>query len=222
MNDGGVVYVVDDDPGVRSGLRLLFASVRLSVAGFDSAEAFLSSYDKSRPGVLVLDVRMPGMGGLDLLDQIVAEDLPIPVIILTGHGDVAMAVRALKRGALEFIQKPGNEQSLLDLVQDAMAANVRCLTARTQQCELLGRFDSLSQREREVALRIAEGMPNRKVAEELAISARTVETHRMNAMRKLGVHVATDLVHVVESAQAGMLRRCASGQGLCPACRLMR
>lgn len=213
------VYVVDDEPGVCHGLRMLFGSVRLHVASFASVDAFLGAYDPAQPGVLVLDVRMPGVGGMDFLDQMVEADMPLPVIILTGHGDVAMAVRAVKRGALEFIQKPGNEQALLDRVQEALQGNAECLRARAREAELLTRYRELSARERQVVERIAEGLPNREVALVLGISERTVETHRLNALRKLNMRVGAELIRLVDCSERRSRRCCAVGAAWCPACR---
>lgn len=216
------VYVVDDEPGVRHGLKLLFSSVKLRVETFAAADAFLAAYDPSRPGVLVLDVRMPGIGGLDFLDQMVDADLPLPVIILTGHGDVQMAVRAVKRGALEFIQKPGNEQALLDRVQEALLGNAECIVARAREAELQARWRELSARERQVIECVANGQQNRETAVAMGISERTVETHRLNALRKLNLRIGAELIRLVECAEQRSRRCCATGGAWCPACRALR
>ncbi len=216
------VYVVDDEPGVCHGLRMLFTSVKLRVETFNAADAFLAAYDPQVPGVLVLDVRMPGIGGLDFLDHMVEVDMPLPVIILTGHGDVGMAVRALKRGALEFIQKPGNEQALLDRVQEALQGNAECLPARAREAEYLQRLRALSVRERQVVEQIAEGSANRDVALVLGISERTVETHRLNALRKLNLRVGAELVRLVEADSTRGRRSCPGEGRWCPACRALR
>jgi len=194
MGDGPCVYVVDDDAAVRAGLKVLLASAGLKAVLFDSARAFLDAWDPSAPGCLLLDVRMPGLSGLDLLEQLKGKGMALPVIMLTGHGDVPMAVRALKHGALDFLQKPFNDQALLDRVQQALAQDAGKRREAEGAGEARERASRLTQREREVMDGIVAGKANKVVAAELGISERTVELHRARVMQKMGVRSLAALV----------------------------
>lgn len=185
------VFVVDDDVAVRDALRMLLRAAGMCVEAFPSAAAFLKAYRSTGPSCLVLDIRMPGMNGLDLQDELHNRKIVIPIVFLTGHGDVAMAVRALKKGAADFIEKPPDEEKLVLAVLNALRADAE----RRKQAnrhddisdDLASRVAALSQREREVLDRILETKRTRQIAEELCISIKTVEFHRARIREKLGV-----------------------------------
>jgi len=188
------IFVVDDDDAMRSSLRWLIESVGLTVKTFDSALDYLDAFDPDEPGCLVLDVRMPGMSGMELLENLSAYPLRPPVIIITGHGDVPMAVRAIKYGALDFIQKPFNDQELLDRIQQALDTDARNRQEMAGLDSLKSRYDALTPRERQIMDMVAAGKSNKAVASELDISSRTVEVHRARIMKKLKVKTLADLV----------------------------
>lgn len=220
MEQPGIVYVVDDDEAVQKGLHWLFASVQIEVRAFSRAEPFLEAYTPERPACLLLDVRMPGMNGLELLDRITALDHALPVIMLSGHGDIPMALRAVTRGAIDFIPKPGHEQQILDRVQEAIAANARCLAYRARRAAAVDVFRRLSPREQRIMRLVAVGHLNKEVAMELGISERTVESHRLSALRKLQMRVGADmsrLVSLIEDQEAGHCRLQLGNW--CPRCR---
>jgi two-component system, LuxR family, response regulator FixJ len=197
------VFVVDDDQAVRDGLRQLLQAVGLRVQTYASARDFLTTYQPDTPGCLVLDIRMPGMGGLDLQAQLVQEGVRLPVIFLTGHGDVPAAVRALKAGAMDFLQKPVNSQSLLDLVQQAIRRDAEARATSAEQAEITRRLATLTAREREVLDRMVAGKANKVIAVELAISERTVEFHRGKIMRKMHARSLAELVNIVNTHRVG-------------------
>jgi FixJ family two-component response regulator len=190
------VYVVDDEPAVRDSLAMLLRSVGLRVEAFASATAFLDAYAPALTGCLVADVRMPGMSGLALQEALAALGSTLPVIIVTGHGDVAMAVRAMKAGAADFIEKPFNEQTLLDAVHRAMATRKPSVSPGAARAEIEARVATLTPREKEVMLLVAEGRPNKVVATRLGLSTRTVEVHRAKVMEKLQARSLADLVRM--------------------------
>lgn len=196
-----VIYVVDDDQAVRDGLRRLLESVGLEVSTHADALEFLDRYVPERPGCLLLDMRMPGMGGLDLQDKLHERGIELPVIIITGHGDVPAAVRALKGGALDFIQKPFNPQALLDRVQQAIEQD----RARHQQAaarsDAMRKLSRLTAREREVMEMLLTGRANKVIAIELDISERTVEFHRANIMKKMNARSLAQLMSLVQAAR---------------------
>ena len=191
------VFVVDDDDAVRSSLSWLFESVGLNVLSFDSAQAFLDGFDPSVPGCLVLDIRMPGMSGLELQQRL---DQSLPIIVITGHGDVPMAVRAMKAGAFDFVEKPFNAQLLLETVQKALAEdrNKRVELRRQKDCR--ERIKRLTPRETEVAQLVFSGAANREIAEQLGLSAKTVEVHRARVMNKLEAGSVAELVRIMIGA----------------------
>lgn len=191
------VYIVDDDDAVRKSLGLLMKSVGLEYRGFESAGAFLEAYDPADAGCLVLDVRMAGMSGIDLHKELLDRHYIIPVIFITGHGDVSMAVDAMKSGAVDFIQKPFSDQALLDRVNHALSMDKEGRKTLAQKDELERRSDSLTPREKEVMELIVDGHPNKVVAHRLGISERTIEIHRSRVMKKLG---ANSLAHLVRMA----------------------
>ncbi|MBE7417858.1 MAG: response regulator transcription factor [Ideonella sp.] len=189
------VFVVDDDQAVQRSLRWLIESVRLPVQTFASAQEFLGCYDAELPGCLLLDVRMPGMSGLDLQQHLAARHRHhLPLIFVTGHGDVQMAVRAVQTGAFDFIEKPFNDQDLLDRVQRAIAHDAARRDRDNQHRELRERFDALTAREREVLDLVVQGQSNKAVAHALGLSAKTVEFHRAKVMEKLHARSLADLV----------------------------
>ncbi len=188
------VFVIDDDDGVRGSLKLLFKSVNLPVTAYASAQEFLPVYADDQPGCLVVDVRMPGMSGLELQQQLNLRGSMIPVIFITGHGDISMAVEAMQHGAFDFLPKPFRDQDLLDRVQRALerdAVNRRSLGATENLRE---RLESLTPREREVLALVTGGKPNKVVAADLGVSQRTVEIHRARVMEKMQ---ADSLAHLV-------------------------
>ena len=197
------VHIVDDDEAVRSGLRLLLASCGLQAQAYPGAQAFLDGVDADRPGCLLLDVRMPGMSGLELQERLQQRGLLFPVILLTGHGDVPMAVRAMKRGAFDFIQKPFNDQYLLDRINEAIALDLHERDRRRQQQVLRERLARLSAREQEVLDRLVQGEANKVIAAELGISERTVELHRARVMEKMEARSLAQLVQSIAELRRG-------------------
>ena len=185
------VFVVDDDAAVRDALRMLLRAARIYVETHGSASSFLKAYRPTHPGCLVLDIRMPGMSGLDLQDELHKRKILIPIVFLTGHGDVPMAVRALKKGAVDFIEKPHDEERLVLAVLNALRVD----NDRQKQAnrydevsdDLASRLAALSQREREVLDRVLETKQTRQISDELCISVKTVEFHRARIREKLGV-----------------------------------
>ena len=191
------VFVIDDDLEVREALELLMQSVGLAVTTYDSAQAFLETFDPDQPGCIVLDVRMPGMSGLDLQERLSKEKLHPPVIIITGHGDVPMAVRAVKSGAVDFIEKPFNDQLLLDSVHKSIEKDARQRGEASRLSELVQRYESLTPREKEVLKMVAGGQRNKVIAAELNITQSTVEAHRAKVMEKMNAHSLSDLMRIV-------------------------
>ncbi|HYH40269.1 MAG TPA: response regulator transcription factor [Azospirillum sp.] len=194
------VYVVDDDEAVRTSLAWLIGSVGLAVRAFGSADAFLAAWTEERPGCLVLDVRMPGMSGLELQEALARRGSSLPVIIVTGHADVPMAVRALKAGAIDFIEKPFNDQLLLDRIQDAVKRSQAAFAGQARRARVQSLLARLTPRERQVAELVAAGKPNKVIAFELDLSMKTVEVHRHNAMDKLEVASVADLTRLFMEA----------------------
>jgi two-component system response regulator FixJ len=190
------VYIVDDDDAVREALAALLGSVSLRHHCFASAEAFLDVANPHMRGCLLLDVRMPGMSGLELQRFLQDQSVALQVIIVTGHGDVPMAVRALKAGASDFIEKPFNEQDLLDRVQACLREDQELWSSRQALDEAATRFAALTPRERAVMELIAAGNHTKKIAAQLDIQDRTVDVHRFNIMRKAGVRTLAELLHL--------------------------
>jgi FixJ family two-component response regulator len=192
------VFVVDDEPSICAALKRLIKSVGLEVKTFPSAKDFLQSERPDGPGCLVLDVRLPGLSGLDLQQKLVEAKVDLPIIFMTGHGDIPMSVRAMKAGAVEFLTKPFNDQDLLDAIQQALA---RDGAARQRQSEISGlrqRYESLTPREREVFSLVVSGLLNKQTAAELGTSEKTIKTHRAQVMQKMNANSLADLVRMAE------------------------
>ncbi len=190
------VFVVDDDQAMRNSLKWLIESVGVAVESFASADDFLARYQTGRSGCLVLDVRMPGMSGLELLEHLVARKIRIPVVIITGHGDVPMAVRAMKAGAVDFIEKPFNDEVLLDAIRRALAYEERQRSHYTEHSQIEERLDHLTPREREVMQMVTDGKSNKEIANTLGVSAKTVEAHRARVMEKMQAGSLAELVRM--------------------------
>ncbi|MES9858843.1 MAG: response regulator [Sedimenticola sp.] len=199
MNNKATVFVVDDDQAMRSSLKWLIETVGMSVEVFASADEFIRGYYPGRAGCLLLDVRMPGMSGLELQEYFVEQQIHIPIIIITGHGDVPMAVRAMKVGAVDFIEKPFNDELLLDSIRNALALDVEQRSQQAQRSEIATRLAHLTPREHEVMEMVTNGCANKEIATELGVSAKTVEAHRARVMEKME---ATSLAGLVKMAIA--------------------
>lgn len=196
------VFVVDDEPVIRASLQRLLESVSLRVETYASANEFLDAFQPGRPGCIVLDVRMPGISGLDLQERLSVLGIDLPIIFVTAYGDVPMAVRALKGGAVDFVQKPFNSQALLDRIQVAIQQNVEAGRRRREREELAVRFSALTPREREVMQLVVAGKSNREIAEDLGLSAKTVEVHRAHVMRKVRADSLAELVRMHITCQS--------------------
>lgn len=191
------VFVVDDDAAVRESLALLVKSMSLAAETYASAQEFLEHYDGTRPGCLVLDIRMPLMSGLDLQQVLASRGLDVPIIFITGHGDVSMAVQAMRAGAVDFLEKPFKDQDLLDRIYQALELDRRRRAALEDAAAVRARFATLTPREREVLERIVLGQANKVIAVELALSERTVEIHRAKVMSKTAAKSLAELVALV-------------------------
>ena len=190
------LFVVDDDAAARTSLRLLLKSLGLNAIAYDSAAAFLADYDPEQPGCLLLDIRMPGMSGLDLQQELNRRGTISPIIFITGHGDVAMAVEAMQHGAFDFLQKPFREQELLDRIQKALARDSAIREQLRGHDAMRARLETLTAREREVLELVAKGGSNKVVGRALGISQRTVEIHRARVMEKMNAESVAQLVHM--------------------------
>jgi len=193
-----IVFVVDDDPSVRRAIKRLVGSVGLEVEPFESAQEFLRSKRPDAPSCLVLDIRLPGISGLDFQRELAQANIHIPIIFITAHGDIPMTVRAMKAGAVEFLTKPFRDQDLLDAIQFALE---RDRARRQQEAEiavLRERFESLTSREREVLPLVVSGLLNKQIAAEIGTSETTVKVHRGQLMRKMGADSLADLVRMAE------------------------
>jgi len=204
MGRAPTVFVVDDDPGAREGLRMLTESVGLSTEDYACAQEFLDAYDPDQPGCLVLDVRMPGMSGIELHRRLQADGLMIPVILITGHGDVPMAVEALHNGALDFMEKPYTPQLLLDRIQQALAQSTEAHRAKAESDAISARFALLTPRERDVVDLAVTGMTNKQIAARFGVSPQAVDARRARAMEKLHADTLVDLVRL--TLQSGSAR----------------
>jgi two-component system response regulator FixJ len=196
------VFIVDDDPAVQKGLRLLMKSVRMNVEAYLGAEEFLDSYNPARSGCLLVDVRMPGMSGLELQEKLREKKISIPVIMITGYGDVSVAVKAMKKGALDFLEKPFRGQVILERIREAFAEDARIRHKQADQEAIAARLETLTPRERQVMDLVIDGKPNKVIALELDVSRKTVEFHRSNVMKKMQVDSVAQLVRLLTSIDA--------------------
>jgi two-component system response regulator FixJ len=203
MTDEPVIHIVDDDRAAREGLGFLLTSLGLRVELHASAADLLARLDSAAVGCILADVRMPGMTGLDLLEELARRACPMPVIMITGHGDVPMAVRAMRAGAMDFFEKPVNGMALVGRIQEALAESRARLASGAERAALAARLASLTPREAEVARAVLAGRQNKQIAAELGISLKTVEIHRHNAMDKLGAASAAELVRLLVAAGWG-------------------
>jgi FixJ family two-component response regulator len=193
-----IVFVVEDDSSMREALTDLITSVGLLVKAFKSAREFLEHRKPDAPTCLVLDVRLPGLSGLDLQRELVRTEAPIPIIFITGHGDIPMSVRAIKEGAVEFLAKPFRDQDLLDAIQHALEIDRAARLERSMVAELRRRYESLTKREREVMKLVVSGLLNKQIAGELGSSEVTVKMHRGQVMRKMKAQSLVRLVRMAE------------------------
>ena len=196
-NEEPTVFVVDDDAAVRGSLRWLLESAQMNVETYSSAEEFLAGFASHPPGCLVLDVRMPGMNGLTLQEQLTERHIDLPVIIITGHADVPMAVKAMKGGAVGFIEKPFDDKTLLESIRLALRRNTEARTQTVERNEVLARLQQLTSREHQVFELVVQGRSNKEIASGLGIADKTVEVHRASVMRKMR---ADTLAHLIRLA----------------------
>ena len=197
MTRASVVFVVDDDPSVRSSLKFLLSSVGLQVESFESAETFLQRKPPDAPSCLVLDVRLRGLSGLDFQHELAARNIRIPIVFVTGHGDIPMSVRAMKAGAIEFLTKPYRDQDLLDAVRIALERDRARREQEKDLTDLRQRFESLTPREQEVISMAVLGMLNKQIADQLGTAENTVKVHRSRAMEKMNAQSFADLVRMI-------------------------
>ena len=193
MTSEPTVFVVDDDQAMRGSLQWLLESLKLNVETYASAKDFLSAYDPVHPGCLLLDVRMPDVSGLQLQEILAQRQIRIPVILITGHGDISMAVRTMKAGAFDFIEKPFNDQILLERIQQGLAVDARQRREAAEREKIIERIGSLTPREGEVLDSVVSGKSNKLIAAELEISIKTVEVHRARVMEKMAVNSVAEL-----------------------------
>ncbi len=191
------IFIVDDDPAMRESLGWLLETIGHPVKTYENAQAFLEKFDSHAPGCLVLDVRLPGMSGLQLQKKMKSDNAILPVIIISGHGDVPMAVKAMQQGALEFHEKPFRDQELLDSIQNALEVDATNRRKKAASIETQKRVDTLTPREKEVMALLIKGNPNREVASQCNISVKTVEVHRARIMDKMKAGSFPELIHMV-------------------------
>ncbi len=201
MKKNPVVMVVDDDSGVRNAMRSLLKSVGLESALYASAQEFLAAYQPAQPGCLVLDIRMPGMSGLELQQQLNLRGAVIPVIFMTGHGDIPMAVEAMQHGAFDFLQKPFRDQDLLDRIQRAIAKDAEQRQSRGEHERIKSHLETLTAREREVLDLLTQGKQNKAIAQDLGVSPRTIEIHRARVMEKMAAQSVAQRVRLMLDLQ---------------------
>ena len=202
MTQPPVVFVVDDDPSVRSSLKFLLSSVGLQVESFDSADALLQRKLPDAPSCLVLDVRLRGLSGLDFQRELAARNCHMPIIFITGHGDIPMSVRAMKAGAVEFLTKPFRDQDLLDAVRIALEKDRERREREKEVSDLKERFNSLTPREQKVISMVVSGMLNKQIADQLGTAENTVKVHRSRAMEKMHAQSVAELVKMIEKVES--------------------
>jgi FixJ family two-component response regulator len=198
----GVVFVVDDDASMRRSTECLIRSIGLSAETFSSADQFLKHKRPNRPACLVLDMRMPGLSGLDLQKELAQAGVEIPIIFITGHGDIPMTVQAMKAGAIGFLTKPYRDQDLIDALREALERDEAARAERSKLQDLKGRFDSLTPREREVMRLVVSGLLNKQIAAELGSTEQTVKFHRGHIMQKMQAVSLADLVRMAETLRS--------------------
>ena len=203
MDADALVFVVDDDASLRASLQDLLESVGLRVAACASAQEFLRCPPPEGPSCLVLDVRLPGLSGLELQQRLASGDLALPIIFITGHGDIPMSVQAMKAGAVDFLSKPFRDQDLLDAVHQALARDRQARAQRAERAALRRRFEALTPRQRDVMARMVVGLLNKQIAGELGTSEATVKTHRKQVMAKMRAESLADLIRIAD--QLGLL-----------------
>jgi len=199
-----IVYVIDDDPSMRAALEDLVGSIGLQVRGFASPQEFLESKQADSPGCLVLDIRLPGMSGLSFQKELVKAGLPLPVIFITGHGDIPMSVRAMKAGAVDFLTKPFHDQDLLDAIHAAIERDRDKRRETLLITELRKRYETLTERERHIMGFVVAGRPNKQIAAELDLSEMTVKVHRGQVMRKMKARSLPELVRMSDTLSAAL------------------
>jgi RNA polymerase sigma factor (sigma-70 family) len=204
MTQPPVVFVVDDDPSVRSSLKFLMSSVGLQVESFDSADALLQRKLPDAPSCLVLDVRLRGLSGLDFQRELAARNCHMPIIFITGHGDIPMSVRAMKAGAVEFLTKPFRDQDLLDAVRIALEKDRERRERKKEVSDLKERFNSLTPREQKVISLVVAGMLNKQIADQLGTAENTVKVHRSRAMEKMRAQSVAELVKMIDKLESSM------------------
>jgi len=202
MTQAAVVFVVDDDPSVRSSLKFLLSTVGLQAETFDSADSFLHKKPRDVPSCLVLDVRLPGLSGLDFQRELATRNICIPIVFLTGHGDIPMSVCAIKAGAVEFLTKPVRDQDLLDAVRVALDRDRARREQEKEAADLRRRFDSLTSREQEVITLVVAGMLNKQIAAQLGTAESTVKVQRSRAMDKMHAASLAELIKMIEKVKA--------------------
>ncbi|MGD9871421.1 MAG: response regulator transcription factor [Thauera sp.] len=202
-----IVHVVDDDEALRDSLVWMLEANGYAVSAHDSAEAFLDGLSTTMTGCILLDVRMPGMSGLELFEELQRRRCGLPVVFITGHGDVPMAVSALKQGAVDFIEKPFGERDMMRLVEQCLLLERDTREKRLQEADTVRRLEQLTQREREVLELIIVGRLNKQIADVLGISIKTVEVHRARVMEKMGAHSLAELVQHIVSLEPGVVAR---------------
>jgi RNA polymerase sigma factor (sigma-70 family) len=204
MTQAPVVFVVDDDPSVRSSLKFLMSSVGLQVESFDSADALLQRKLPDSPSCLVLDVRLRGLSGLDFQRELAARNCHMPIIFITGHGDIPMSVRAMKAGAVEFLTKPFRDQDLLDAVRIALEKDRERRERKKEVSDLKERFNSLTPREQKVISMVVSGMLNKQIADQLGTAENTVKVHRSRAMEKMHAQSVAELVKMIDKLESSV------------------
>jgi RNA polymerase sigma factor (sigma-70 family) len=202
MTQAPVVFVVDDDPSIRSSLKFLMSSVGLQVESFDSADALLKRKLPDAPSCLVLDVRLRGLSGLDFQRELAARNCHMPIIFITGHGDIPMSVRAMKAGAVEFLTKPFRDQDLLDAVRIALEKDSERRERKKEVSDLKERFNSLTPREQKVISMVVSGMLNKQIADQLGTAENTVKVHRSRAMEKMHAQSVAELVKMIDKLES--------------------